>query len=65
MTETDKIFSEIDKLIETVDQFKADPLFSDEKSRRQSKFVSIIPSNNEILRTLSYLIAFSQNSNRS
>lgn len=63
MIETDKIFSEIDKLIETVDLFKADPLFSDEKSRRQSKFVSIIPNNNEILKTLSYLIAFSQNSN--
>lgn len=63
MTETEKIFTEIDKILETVNLFKAEPFFSDEKNKRQSKIVSIIPSNNEILKTLSYLIAYSQNSN--
>ena len=63
MTETEKIFTEIDKIIETVDQYKTEPLFSDEKNKRQNKIVSNIPNDNEILKTLSYLIAFSQNSN--
>jgi 3-methyladenine DNA glycosylase Tag len=63
MTETEKIFTEIDKIIATVDRYKTEPLFSDEKNKRQNKVVSNIPNNNEILKTLSYLIAFSQNSN--
>ena len=63
MTETEKIYTEIDKIIDTAEKFKVEPIFSEEKSRRQSKIVSIIPNDNEILKTLSYLIAFSQNSN--
>ena len=63
MTETGEIFTKIDKIIETVDQFKTEPLFSDEKNKRQNKIVSKIPNDNEILKTLSYLIAYSQNSN--
>ena len=63
MTETEKIFTDIDKIIEMVDKYKIDPLFSDEKNKRQNKIVSHVPNDNEILKTLSYLIAFSQNSN--
>lgn len=63
MTETEKPFTEIDKIIETVDQYKTEPLFSDEKNKRQNKIVSKIPNNNEILKTFAYLIAYSQNSN--
>jgi len=63
MTETEKTFTEIDKIIETVDQYKTEPLFSDEKNKRQNKIVSKIPNDNEILKTLAYLIAYSQNSN--
>lgn len=63
MTETEKIFGDIDKIIETVDRFKVEPLFSEEKNRRQNKIVTTLPDDNEILKTLSYLIAFSQNSN--
>ena len=63
MTETAKIFGDIDNIIETVDRFKIEPLFSEEKNRRQNKNVSTLLDDNEILKTLSYLIAFSQNSN--
>lgn len=63
MTERAKIFGDIDSIIVTVDRFKIEPLFSEEKNRRQNKIVSTLPNDNEILRTLSYLIAFSQNSN--
>lgn len=63
MTETAKIFGDIDNIIETVDRFKIEPLFSEEKNRRQNKIVSTLLDDNEILKTLSHLIAFSQNSN--
>jgi 3-methyladenine DNA glycosylase Tag len=63
MTEMEKIFGDIDNIFETVDRFKIEPLFSEEKNRRQQKIVSTLPDDNEILKTLSYLIAFSQNSN--
>ena len=63
MTEKAKIFNNIDKLIQKVDRFKCEPLFSHEKSKRQNKLVSPLLDDNEILRTLSHLIAYSQNSN--
>ncbi len=63
MTEKTKIFNDIDKIIDTVELFKNEPLFSNEKNSRQNKIVTIIPSDSEILKTLSYLIAYSQNSN--
>jgi len=63
MTVTAKIFGDIDNIIETVDRFKIEPLFSEEKNRRQNKIVSTLLDDNEILKTLSHLIAFSQNSN--
>src|SRR5690606_35301188 len=63
MTDTTKIFGDIDNIIETVDRFKIESLFSEEKNRRQNKIVSTLLDDNEILKTLSHLIAFSQNSN--
>ena len=63
MTEKTKIFNNIDKLIQRVDCFKCEPLFSHEKSKRQNKLVSPLLDDNEILRTLAHLIAYSQNSN--
>nr|WP_321378781.1 hypothetical protein [uncultured Bacteroides sp.] len=54
------IFSNIDNLIERVDRFKIEPLFSEEKSKREDKSVSPLLDDNEILRTLSHLIAYSQ-----
>lgn len=63
MTEKAKMFSDIDNLIERVDHFKIEPLFSEEKTKRQVKSVSPLLDDNEILRTLSHLIAYSQNSN--
>ncbi len=55
-----KIFNDIDSLIERVDRFKIEPLFSEEKSKREDKSVSPLLDDNEILRTLSHLIAYSQ-----
>lgn len=63
MSEIATIYDYIDKLIETVDCYKNEPLFSDEKNKRQNRTVSILLNDNEILKTLSHLIAFSQNSN--
>ena len=63
MTEKAKIFSDIDNLIERVERFRSEPLFSEEKTKRQDKSVSPLLDDNEILRTLSHLIAYSQNSN--
>ncbi len=63
MTETEKIFGDIDNIIKTVDLFKIDTLFDEEKNRRQNKIVSTLLDDNQILKTLSYLIAYSQNSN--
>lgn len=54
---------EIGLLIETVDCFKNEPIFSREKDKRHSKIVYALPNDNEILKILSYLIAFSQNAN--
>ena len=63
MTETDQIYSNIDNIIETINRFKIEPAFSFEKDRRQNKIVSPFLNDNEILKTFSHLIAFSQNSN--
>lgn len=63
MKKTENLFTEIDRLILKIEKFKVNPLFNDEKNRRQSNIFSNIHTDNEILRTLSYLIAFSQNAN--
>ena len=60
MTEKAKIFRDIDNLIERVDRFKIEPLFSEEKAKREDKSVSPLLDDNEILRILSHLIAYSQ-----
>lgn len=63
MIEQALIFSKIDDLIKTVDQFKNEPLFSKERERRQNRLVYSLQNDNEILKTLSCLIAYSQNAN--
>jgi hypothetical protein len=63
MIEKFKIFGHIDNIIETVDHFKNEPLFSDEKNERQNKNVSSFLDDDEILKIFSYLIAYSQNAN--
>ena len=63
MTENKKIFADIDNIIEKIERFKIEPIFSEEKTRRQNKIVLTLLDDNEILKTLSYLIAYSQNSN--
>jgi 3-methyladenine DNA glycosylase Tag len=63
MSKTEKIFVKIDEIIKAIDLCRIEPLFSEEKNKRQNKIVSVIPNDNEILKTLSHLIAYSQNSN--
>jgi hypothetical protein len=63
MREKETIFNDIDKLIETVDRFRVESLFNKEKSRRQKKRVTPLLDDNEILKTFSHLIAYSQNAN--
>lgn len=58
-----ELFSDIDHIIDRVNNYKQEPLFSNEFNRRQNKTVSAFLDDNQILRTFSYLIAFSQNSN--
>lgn len=63
MIETAKIFDNIDEIIDRIDNFKIEPIFTEEKNRRLNKNVSLLLDDNKILKTLSYLIAFSQNAN--
>ena len=57
------IFSEIDKIIQNVDQFRYEPIFADERNKRQNKTFSPFLNDDEILKKLSHLIAYSQNAN--
>ena len=56
-------FREIDNIIETIDRFRNEPLFSQEKVGRQNKIASLLLDDKEILRIFSHLIAYSQNAN--
>ena len=63
MEEKEILYKKIDLLIETIDNYKNEPNFSIEKSRRQNKIVSDFNDDNEILKMFAYLIAYSQNAN--
>ena len=56
-------YSEFDKIIEKVDQFKIEPVFSEEKFKRQDRIPDDYINDKDILELCSNLIAFSQNSN--
>ena len=56
-------FEEFDKIIQRVDNYKIEPIFSEEKLKRQDRIPDDYVSDNDILELCSYLIAFSQNSN--
>lgn len=63
MTDKEVIFSKIDILIDTINQYKVVNIFDEELNRRQNLVVTDISNDDSILRTLSHLIAYSQNSN--
>ncbi len=63
MTDNIKTFSDIDNIIDRINGYKQEPLFSSEISRRQIKRVSPFLDDNKILKTFAYLIAYSQNAN--
>lgn len=63
MTETERIYLKIDELIARVNEYKVENVFDEEIDRRQNRVVPDISDDNQILRKLSHLIAYSQNSN--
>ena len=56
-------FKEIDNIIETINRFRQEPLFSNEMKSRQNRTNPLLLSDNELLEIFSYLIAYSQNAN--
>jgi len=63
MNNSVEIFAGIDKIVETINKYGQEPLFSDELKRRREKIVSETLRENEILETFANLIAYSQNAN--
>lgn len=63
MTDNIKTFSDIDNIIDRINGYKQEPLFSNEITRREDKRVSPFLDDNKILKTFAYLIAYSQNAN--
>src|SRR5689334_14176059 len=58
-----QLYKNIDCVIMKIDDFRNEPLFSQEISRRNNKKVLDFIDDNKILRTFAYLIAYSQNAN--
>ncbi len=63
MNDSADIFNGIDKIIETIDKYRQEPLFSTELKRRNNNIVSESLTENKILETFTNLIAYSQNAN--
>ncbi len=61
MKDIEEIFTDIDRMIETVHKYRQEPIFGDELTRRQNKTVSETLADNEIFETFTNLIAYSQN----
>jgi hypothetical protein len=61
MKDIEGIFIGIDKIIETIDKYRQEPIFSEELKRRQNNTVSETLTEKEILETFTKLIAYSQN----
>jgi len=57
------IFNHIDSIIEKVDNYKVEPIFSNEIQLRKNRKVSDNLSENEIIKIFITLIAYSQNAN--
>jgi 3-methyladenine DNA glycosylase Tag len=58
-----KIFKHIDSIIEKVNNYKVEPIFSNEIQSRNNRKVSNDLSENEIIEIFTTLIAYSQNAN--
>ncbi|MGF1555031.1 hypothetical protein [Paucihalobacter sp.] len=63
MIDKQKLYSKIDDIIAEVDSAKNETEFNKEIKRRNKNLVSSQLDDNELLKTLSYLIAYSQNAN--
>jgi 3-methyladenine DNA glycosylase Tag len=58
-----EIFQQIDNIIEDIDKYKVEPVFSNEINLRNNKKVAEDLSENEIIEIFTNLIAYSQNAN--
>lgn len=61
--EKENIFQKIDQLIQNIDSYKVEPLFTDERNKSQDKTFAPFLNDDEMLKMFSYLIAYSQNAN--
>ena len=63
MDVSDTIYQEIDLIIQKVDAYKKEPIFSNEKELRANLTAPDELNNDYLLKTFSHLIAYSQNAN--
>jgi hypothetical protein len=63
MKAIEEIFTDIDKIIEAINKYRQEPVFSETLTRRKEKTVSETLTENGILETFTNLIAYSQNAN--
>ena len=61
MKDIEEIFTGIDRMIETIDKYRQEPMFGEELTRRQNNTVSETLTDNEIFERFTNLIAYSQN----
>jgi hypothetical protein len=61
MKDIEGIFTDIDKIIKTIDKYRQEPIFGEELTRRQNNIVAETLNEKEILETFTKLIAYSQN----
>jgi len=59
--EIERIFSSIDQIIEKVNPLRREPEFSEEIKKRMKRTPNVIRNDDDVLRRLARLIAFSQN----
>jgi len=61
MKDSNHIFSAIDRIIETIDKYRQEPIFGEELRRRENNIVPETLTENKIFETFTKLIAYSQN----
>ena len=58
-----EIYNKIDSIIQRINQIKIEPLFGNEKKKREYKTAPDKLDDNDLLKIFSHLIAYSQNAN--
>ena len=63
MKDNSEIFTDIDKIIDKINKYRQEPIFSDALTKRRDNIVPVTLTENEILEIFINLIAYSQNAN--